>query len=111
MPAWRMAKLITCQETNSWLRISYKLSEIEVLKTLERHNHLKTAVRAAGLVCYKSDNVFFFSLSFCRYDHYATLCELLPAALPSLAFCLGALSEGTCCNHFLNLHILEHWCV
>lgn len=29
-----------------------------------------------------------------RYDHYATLCELLPAALPSLAFCLGALSEG-----------------
>ncbi|XP_078348228.1 hexosaminidase D-like isoform X2 [Oculina patagonica] len=29
-----------------------------------------------------------------RYDHYATLCELLPAALPSLAYCLQALGEG-----------------
>ncbi|XP_067042986.1 hexosaminidase D-like isoform X1 [Acropora muricata] len=29
-----------------------------------------------------------------RYDHYATLCELLPAALPSLAYCLQALSNG-----------------
>ena len=24
----------------------------------------------------------------CRYDHYATLCELLPTAIPSLAMCL-----------------------
>lgn len=29
-----------------------------------------------------------------RYDHYGTLCELLPAALPSLAYCLQALREG-----------------
>ena len=29
-----------------------------------------------------------------RYDHYGTLCELLPAALPSLAYCLQALRHG-----------------
>jgi len=29
-----------------------------------------------------------------RYDHYATLCELLPAAIPSLAYCLQALRTG-----------------
>lgn len=33
-----------------------------------------------------------------RYDHYATLCELLPSALPSLAMCLAVLKEG----HFDN---------
>ena len=31
----------------------------------------------------------------CRYDHYGTLCELLPAGIPSLVFCLKALDEGT----------------
>ncbi|KAJ7384394.1 hypothetical protein OS493_021802 [Desmophyllum pertusum] len=29
-----------------------------------------------------------------RYDHYATLCELLPAALPSVAYCLQTLTQG-----------------
>ncbi|XP_074637845.1 hexosaminidase D-like isoform X2 [Acropora palmata] len=28
-----------------------------------------------------------------RYDHYGTLCELLPAAIPSLVFCLKAVNE------------------
>ena len=31
----------------------------------------------------------------CRYDHYGTLCELLPAGIPSLVFCLKAVDEGT----------------
>lgn len=30
----------------------------------------------------------------CRYDHYGTLCELLPAGIPSLVFCLKAVDEG-----------------
>ena len=38
-------------------------------------------------------NIFFPKINF-RYDHYATLCELLPAALPSLAYCLQALRNG-----------------
>ncbi len=38
--------------------------------------------------------ILFIYLFFVRYDHYATLCELLPAALPSLAYCLQALREG-----------------
>ena len=29
-----------------------------------------------------------------RYDHFATLCELLPSALPCLAMCLATLKEG-----------------
>ncbi|XP_070580732.1 hexosaminidase D-like [Ptychodera flava] len=29
-----------------------------------------------------------------RYDHFAVLCELLPAGLPSLAFCLQTLIQG-----------------
>lgn len=29
-----------------------------------------------------------------RYDHYATLCELLPTALPSLALCLRVWLQG-----------------
>ena len=29
-----------------------------------------------------------------RYDHFATLCELLPTALPSLAICLSTASKG-----------------
>ncbi|XP_015191125.1 PREDICTED: hexosaminidase D-like isoform X1 [Polistes dominula] len=29
-----------------------------------------------------------------RYDHYATMCELLPAAIPSLALCLKAWLHG-----------------
>jgi len=29
-----------------------------------------------------------------RYDHYATLCELLPVSLPSLRCCLAVLSQG-----------------
>ncbi|XP_068762095.1 hexosaminidase D-like [Montipora capricornis] len=28
-----------------------------------------------------------------RYDHYGTLCELLPAGIPSLVFCLKAVNE------------------
>lgn len=35
--------------------------------------------------------ILFFRI---RFDHYATLCELLPAALPSLAYCLQALRTG-----------------
>ena len=29
-----------------------------------------------------------------RYDHFATLCELLPSALPCLAMCLATFKEG-----------------
>jgi hypothetical protein len=29
----------------------------------------------------------------CRYDHYATLCELLPVGLPSLRCCLAVLAN------------------
>ncbi|MPC53661.1 Hexosaminidase D [Portunus trituberculatus] len=29
-----------------------------------------------------------------RYDHYAVLCELLPAALPSLCLCLRVVSQA-----------------
>lgn len=29
-----------------------------------------------------------------RYDHYATLCELLPVAIPSLALCLKVWLTG-----------------
>ncbi|GAB6020255.1 hypothetical protein CHUAL_002973 [Chamberlinius hualienensis] len=29
-----------------------------------------------------------------RYDHFAALCELLPAAVPSLAVCMSAVSHG-----------------
>ncbi|XP_068717572.1 hexosaminidase D-like isoform X1 [Montipora capricornis] len=29
-----------------------------------------------------------------RFDHYASLCELVPAALPSLVYCLQALNNG-----------------
>ncbi|XP_066915167.1 hexosaminidase D-like [Clytia hemisphaerica] len=29
-----------------------------------------------------------------RFDHYAPLCELLPAAIPSMVFCLAALRYG-----------------
>ena len=36
----------------------------------------------------------FSSFNLIRYDHYGTLCELLPAALPSLAYCLQALRHG-----------------
>ena len=30
-----------------------------------------------------------------RYDHYATLCELLPVSLPSLRCCLTVVTCGT----------------
>ncbi|BES98736.1 Glycosyl hydrolase family 20, catalytic domain [Nesidiocoris tenuis] len=30
-----------------------------------------------------------------RYDHYATLCELMPAAIPSLALCLKIATTGS----------------
>ncbi|XP_028416739.1 hexosaminidase D-like [Dendronephthya gigantea] len=36
-----------------------------------------------------------------RYDHYATMCELLPAGLPSLALCLAVLKEGDLSNQTL----------
>jgi hypothetical protein len=39
----------------------------------------------------KSESFLLFLL---RYDHYATLCEVLPAGLPSLALCLAVLKEG-----------------
>ena len=29
-----------------------------------------------------------------RFDHYASLCELLPASIPSMAFCLTVLRKG-----------------
>ena len=29
-----------------------------------------------------------------RYDHFATLCELLPAALPTLAVCLATMKHA-----------------
>ena len=35
-----------------------------------------------------------FSLYVHRYDHYATLCELLPVAIPSLALCLKVWLAG-----------------
>lgn len=56
---------------------------------------------------------FFFPKINFRYDHYATLCELLPAALPSLAYCLQSLSNGK----FLSVFEMEiplvgycQWC-
>ncbi|XP_048585167.1 hexosaminidase D [Nematostella vectensis] len=33
-----------------------------------------------------------------RFDHYGSLCELLPAGLPSLAFCLAGLSKASITN-------------
>jgi hexosaminidase len=35
-----------------------------------------------------------FLLYIHRYDHYATLCELLPVAIPSLALCLKVWLAG-----------------
>ena len=29
-----------------------------------------------------------------RYDHFATLCELIPSSLPSLAVCLASLMNA-----------------
>ena len=34
------------------------------------------------------------SYIFCRYDHFATMCELLPTGIPSLAMCLKAWLQG-----------------
>jgi len=33
-------------------------------------------------------------LSYSSYDHYAVLCELLPAGFPSLAVCLLTITKG-----------------
>lgn len=34
------------------------------------------------------------SLEISRFDHYATLCELLPSAIPTLALCLKTWLSG-----------------
>ncbi|XP_065647373.1 hexosaminidase D isoform X5 [Hydra vulgaris] len=54
----------------SWLRI------------LEKNNVLETKISGIALT------------GWARYDHFATLCELLPAALPSLGLTLTVLKEG-----------------
>uniref|UniRef100_H3BAW1 beta-N-acetylhexosaminidase n=1 Tax=Latimeria chalumnae TaxID=7897 RepID=H3BAW1_LATCH len=40
-----------------------------------------------------------------RYDHFSTLCELLPVGIPSLAICLQTLAHG---RFFKNLLLLFH---
>lgn len=38
---------------------------------------------------------FVFCFFLCtRYDHYATMCEILPAAIPSLALCIKVWLHG-----------------
>lgn len=47
-----------------------------------------------------------------RFDHYATMCELLPTAIPSLALCLAAwlhgYSEETHVKVASNLGYIDH---
>ncbi|KAK9500753.1 hypothetical protein O3M35_001953 [Rhynocoris fuscipes] len=80
-----------------WIASAFKgaTGPCQVLPVIQHHvsNHeqwLATVSKLEGI------NVLGIAITgWSRYDHYATLCELLPAALPSLALCLKICTEGT----------------
>ncbi|PFX31648.1 Hexosaminidase D [Stylophora pistillata] len=63
--------------------------------TISKHvsNNLQW-VEIMSKISKKSDVLGIALTGWSRYDHYGTLCELLPAGIPSLAFCLKAIDEG-----------------
>ncbi|XP_046852487.1 hexosaminidase D-like isoform X2 [Xenia sp. Carnegie-2017] len=67
---------VRLQNHRSWMKIYSKLS---------RH------IKINGIVL----------TGWSRFDHYASMCELLPAGLPSLGLCLTILKEGSLTNKSL----------
>ncbi|XP_058972266.2 hexosaminidase D isoform X2 [Pocillopora verrucosa] len=63
--------------------------------TISKHvsNNLQW-VEIMSKISKKSDVLGIALTGWSRYDHYGTLCELLPAGIPSLALCLKAIDEG-----------------
>jgi hexosaminidase len=61
--------------------------------TTVRH-HLNNQLAWLGLLQQGAGLAGVVLTGWARYDHYATLCELLPCGLPSLRCCLAALQGG-----------------
>lgn len=92
----------SCVFNNIWIASAFKgaTGSCQILPVIQHHlsNHEQWL-----LVLGREVNKFnkFRGIAFTgwsRYDHYATLCELLSAALPSLALCLKMWITGSLSN-------------
>ncbi|KAL1117110.1 hypothetical protein AAG570_004438, partial [Ranatra chinensis] len=78
---------------NIWVASAYKgaTGSFQILPILEHHvgNHVQwvDTIRKQRPLKINLHGIAITGWS--RYDHYATLCELLPTALPTLALCLS----------------------
>lgn len=83
----------------AWIASSFKGAHGEQLIIPPARRHLENNL--AWLAVFQSEGARFsegisgFALTgWQRYDHFAVLCELLPAAMPSLAICLSTVAKG-----------------
>ncbi|XP_014239918.1 hexosaminidase D-like [Cimex lectularius] len=80
----------------AWVASSYKGSTgpCQVLPVL--HHHISNHEQWLALIS-KQNCCLILGIAltgWSRYDHYATLCELMPTAIPSLALCLRVCTNG-----------------
>lgn len=102
LPIWEKYAAIF---KTAWTASAYKGAFGETLIVPDARRHLENNLRWLDVMSQQNKN---FKMQFRgialtgwqRYDHFAVLCELLPASIPSLALSLLAVSNG-----FFNLSL------
>ena len=81
-----------------WIASSYKGADKPVSNYAPIQQHITNHISWMNIISKfpKTMQVVGIALTgWSRFDHYAQLCELLPAGIPSLAFCLTVLRKGS----------------
>ncbi|XP_065057575.1 hexosaminidase D-like [Rhopilema esculentum] len=80
-----------------WIASSFKGADKPISNYVPISNHVQNHLSWLKIISSFPKNIQVVGITltgWSRFDHYASMCELLPAAIPSLAFCLSALQKG-----------------
>ena len=80
-----------------WIASSYKGAKTPVTNYVPIQQHIDNHLSWMKIISTFPENFEVVGIAltgWSRFDHYASLCELLPAGIPSLLFCLSVLQTG-----------------